>query len=131
MARNRERGAIVDILDGAKLEEAAWKVALANGANPEHRKFLSAEGTSNYLLNTQRGLAVVGTEGVGSWETPDGVNVHFSYFASHTTFVIPVKTVLAARSGKTADLADVIREFGDRLEVNFGIWRQEYVGRVK
>lgn len=130
MANGRQRGAIVDILDGKKLEEAAWKVALELGANPEHRKFMSATGTPNYLLNTSRGMAVVGIEGVGSWETPAGVNVHLSYFASNTTFVVSAKDIKAAMTGKTADLADVIREFGDRLEVNFGIWRQEYVGRV-
>lgn len=131
MSRERQRGVIVDLLDGKKLEAVAWKVALAAGANPEHRKFLSATGTPNYLLNTKGGLAVVGTEGVGYYETPEGIKAHFSYFASHTPFVIPTKDILAARTGKTADLADVIRTFGDRLEANFSHWLNGYIGRAK
>jgi len=144
MEHNRERGVILRRLD----TEALGRQALA------HLKVMAptvdwtaASFQYGYAVaQTDNGLYVVCTEGVGwevthskplildviaSWKDADGL-AHHSMSPSAAVYLSPYEvTELMNASTEDIDLADLVREFGDRLEVNFSIWHDRLTAKAK
>jgi hypothetical protein len=137
---NRERGILLNVLDLSALAPAALEYAQRE--YPESG-FTSVEpGFGPYgVADTDHGLFVVCNEGVG-WEVTgdkplavecygetkvDGKVTSFSMLPACVVYLTPAQ-VRGAVTEETIDLADLVRRFGDRLEVNFSIWHHKISG---
>ena len=113
---NRTKGVMVHLLD---LDKA--NAYFANEI-PEYN------GKVDYMavVVTEKGLATLCTEGVG-WNADEKGNVpiNISWGMSQGYRDIPVEDLPALVSDEMIDLADFIRVFGDRLESNFSIWKNQ------
>jgi hypothetical protein len=141
MNSNRQRGLVLlHLLDLNKELDEAFKRYM------ELRPDQTDEGWTGFNASQDRlavGQArdgkwyVVGTEGVG-WEVSESQNLtvdvfltqgpdgtKFSMFPNATAHMT-LAEVLASRTEEVIDLADLVRVFGDRLEVNFGIWVHKF-----
>lgn len=109
----RTRGYIVELLDHDKLSAAC--AALGIGAP-------SFFGNA-VAQNPDGVIAVISTEGVSKiTDVPDGhVCVDTQSFEWQ---YLPIEVVNECRTGETVDLADHIRTFGSRLDVNHLVWRE-------
>jgi hypothetical protein len=61
----------------------------------------------------------------GRWKDHEEGTTHFSMTPS-TELEFSPNDVRNMASGNEIDLADLVREFGDRLETNFGIWYRKF-----
>lgn len=107
----RQRGITVEVLDYTKLAAAC---ALHNLAEPSY-------GGNAILRRPSDGAAVVlSYEGVGATKIAPGVMYLDTQWSEWQC--LPVAVVEACRTGEEQDLADFIRTFGDRLNVNHYRW---------
>lgn len=76
------------------------------------------------VVNGDKGLAVVCTEGVGWWADEHGkFPVNYSLDFGGGYLDITLDELLPLISTTTIDLADFVRVFGDRLEMNLALWQ--------
>lgn len=76
------------------------------------------------VVNGDKGLAVVCTEGVGYFADENGkFPVNYSLDFGGGYLDITLEELLPLISTTTVDLADFVRVFGDRLETNLAIWQ--------
>ena len=83
------------------------------------------------VVNGEKGLATVVTEGVGWFADANGgipINYWSGNYGSGGYIDITEEELKSLISDETVNLADHIRAFGDRLETNFYIWRQYALG---
>ena len=83
------------------------------------------------VVNGERGLATVVTEGVGWYADANGgipINYWSGNYGSGGYIDITEDELKSLIADETINLADHIRAFGDRLETNFYIWRQYALG---
>jgi hypothetical protein len=117
---NRPRGAVGILLDNEIL------LAGIRAAYPEDipEDAIDRVDGPQLLLKTGQGWAVIGTEGVGYYESEGTIAIYYavSPLGMFTTYDTPIAAVLAARTAETIDLADHIRVFGSRLDSNHGLW---------
>ena len=122
----RPTGAIAQVLDHEALALAArpYFAAQYDGRNPQH--LTSAH--RQMLIAVDRGLpAVVNHEGVGATQDEDGnVSVWLCSGMDLLPVSIPLDVIGATITGELIDLADGIRTFGARLDVNHAEWCRRY-----
>lgn len=107
----RRRGVTVEVLDQDKLMAACRDNGLAVPAY-----------TGNALLRSARGGAVVlSYEGTATTEERPGLAA-VDTFNSMAWEYLPVEVVETCTTGETVDLAEHIRTFGSRLDVNHYAW---------
>lgn len=76
------------------------------------------------VVNGDKGLAVVCTEGVGWWADEHGkFPVNYSLDFGGGYLDITLDELLPLISTTKIDLADHVRVFGDRLEMNLALWQ--------
>lgn len=120
----RENDIIVHVIDTVKAT-AFIKERLNAPEDSEIRADLMA------VVNGDRGLATVLTEGVGWFADANGgipINYYSGGYGSGGYIDITEDELKSLISDETVNLADHIRAFGDRLETNFYIWRQYALG---
>jgi hypothetical protein len=86
------------------------------------------------VINGERGLATVLTEGVGWFADKNGgipINYWSGNYGSGGYIDITEDELRSLISDETVNLADHIRSFGDRLETNFAVWRRYALGYVQ
>lgn len=135
--RNRTRGTIVRQLDRSAVSELA--LAKLREQYPDAEWTAATQDMTYAIGETTEGqLALICSEGVGwivSDETPgqldfmtgwidNGERRHSMTPTTRLSFTGDELRQLAA-TGQAIDLADLVREFGDRLEVNFSIWHRQ------
>jgi hypothetical protein len=108
---SRERGTTVELLDYKKLAAVC----------EEHGLTKPSYGTNGLLRRVDGAVVVLSSEGVGPLEVREGMAGIDTEWASDWGY-LPVEAVEACRTGETADLADHIRTFGSRLDVNHWQW---------
>lgn len=82
------------------------------------------------IVNGDRGLATVVTEGVG-WFADKNGGIPINYWSGdwNSGYIdITEDELRTLISSEVVNLAEHIRTFGDRLETNFYIWRQYALG---
>lgn len=140
MTENRTRGTMLRRIDPVKAGELAC---------PKVNAWLKERGSDEVIdaatpdepyavSDTPNGLYLIDTEGVG-WQVTDekplralGFNTRWTDKSgqSHQSFTggtlegvaLTPEEVRSILSDEEVDLADHVRVFGDRLEVNFSIW---------
>ena len=83
------------------------------------------------IVNGEKGLATVVTEGVGWYADANGgipINYWSGNYGSGGYIDITEDELKSLISSEVVNLAEHIRTFGDRLETNFYIWRQYALG---
>ncbi|MGA7204500.1 MAG: hypothetical protein WBX27_07735 [Specibacter sp.] len=128
MQRNtRPAGAIgtkldAEILLAAAREEFAAQYPEADAAQLTHGPL------PQMLIAVDRGIGcVVNGEGVGGVADEDGrVEVHFSYGFTWLPVRLTLEKIGTAAGDERVDLADGIRTFGSRLDVNHSLWFNRY-----
>ena len=83
------------------------------------------------IVNGEKGLATVVTEGVGWYADANGgipINYWNGNYGSGGYIDITEDELKSLISSEVVNLAEHIRTFGDRLETNFYIWRQYALG---
>lgn len=134
--RDQKTTVMVDVLDTAKVRHIAQAIIAAQyggdagGVMPDHCVIAPIPGTDDgWGCNLQ---AVICTEGVG-WEQDDRNRVFVPCWQGVAGVDIGVDRLLnECRTGEMINLADHIRTFGDRLEMNFDIWHHRLtVGDTK
>lgn len=81
------------------------------------------EGETMVVVNTPEGLATICSEGVGWWKNDEGKYLVGAWVGhSNPTFYLSEHELLSCLSSEEIDLAEFIRSFGSRLEVNFDLW---------
>ncbi len=113
----RTFGTIVHVLD----VEKATEFIKNRFENPEAN--ITAERMA--VVNGEKGLATVITEGVGWFADKDG-GIPINYFGKNGNngyIDITAEELKTLISDETIDLADHVRVFGDRLETNLYIWQ--------
>ena len=119
---SRKRGAYVALLDGDKvrafLESAGWDYPGQLGL------ILSSDGER---------AAIIGTEGVGMTTNNDGSPVRYYGLAGFmwTETDMHVGDICHAFTGKRMDVADFVRTFGSRLDVNAAQWTRFALGDAR
>ena len=127
MKNTRPAGAIAIKLDPEiLLESAREEFADQNPeANPTH---LTHGPLPQMLLAVDRGTgSVVNGEGVGAIANEsDYIEVYFGYGMEWVPVMLPLSKVGNAATEQRIDLADGIRTFGSRLDVNHFRWFNRY-----
>ncbi|PPG28591.1 hypothetical protein C5E10_13440 [Pseudoclavibacter sp. RFBG4] len=103
--------------EAARLEDEVFDPAtLTHGPGPQ------------MLIAVDRGVAaVINGEGVGEVEQDvDRIDVWFTRYGMWETVPLSLADINAAATEETIDLADGIRRFGDRLDMNFFRWFSRY-----
>ena len=109
---SRERGVEVEVLDYEKLAAACHEYGLA-----------APSYSGNAILRRRDGAAVViSYEGVANTELREGMVCVTTMFTEWQ--YLPLEVAEACRTGERVDLADHIRTFGSRLDVNHWHWYQ-------
>lgn len=129
MQRNtRPAGAVGIKLDAEILLAAAREEFAAQ--YPEHPDAaqLTHGPLPQMLIAVDRGTGcVVNAEGVGGIADEDGrVEVHFSYGFTWLPVLLTLEKIGTAAGDERIDLADGIRTFGSRLDVNHSLWFNRY-----
>ena len=93
------------------------------------RRGISASSTEQVeaepmlVVNTADGLATICREGVGWWKNDNDMYlVGFYQGYSNPSLHITENELLSCLSDTDIDMAEFISSFGDRLEVNYGLW---------
>lgn len=123
-AAHRMHGAFGVILDNDKIASYLDTITYDNGDPANLRP-----ERSGYLLcvsDLDGSFAVIGTEGVGSAVPSDAesATVYAVSAWSYAPVSIPREIIFDAMTDETVDVADFVRVFGSRLDVNASIWRQ-------
>lgn len=121
---SRETDIVVHVIDTVKAT-AFIKERLNAPQDSEIKADLMA------VINGDRGLATVLTEGVGWFADKNGgipINYYSGGYGSGGYIDITEDELKSLISDETVNLSDHIRSFGDRLETNFYIWRQYALG---
>ena len=108
---------MVNKIDTDKLTQLMyWKnVEVGSDARPE--------GEAMVVVNTPKGLATICNEGVGWFKNEDDKYLVTGYLGySDVVYRITEDELLSCVSSEQVDLAEFIRSFGSRLEVNFDLW---------
>ena len=119
MSREREYGTVVHLLD----QDLALALIRKKLDNPN----ADVKPEQMVIVNGEKGLATVITEGVGWFADANGgipINFWSGGYGSGGYVDVTVEELRTVISTETIDLADHIRAFGDRLETNFYIWQQ-------
>jgi hypothetical protein len=114
---SRTFGTIVHVLD----VEKATKFIKDRFEDPEAN--ITAERMA--IVNGEKGLATVITEGVGWFADKDG-GIPINYWGKNGNngyIDVTAEELKTLISDETIDLADHVRVFGDRLETNLYIWQ--------
>ena len=122
---DRQRGKVGLVLDNDILFDAMLKQL----ASPQDRAWASLAFDLNVLYTTEEGLAVVTSEGVGHIESKGTIKIEAALGGFLVSVMVPVEDVRRAATTTAADLADVVRSFGTRLENNFWIWYAQITDR--
>lgn len=97
--------------------------------NPEADPALLTHGPQpQMLIAVDRGTGcVVNGEGVGAVaDENDQIEVYFSYGFTWTPVQLSLEKIGAAAGEERIDLAEGIRTFGSRLDVNHRVWFNRY-----
>lgn len=119
MSRERELGTIVHTLDPI--------ATLALIRKKLDKPDADVTPDAMVVVNGEKGLATVITEGVGWFADANGgipINFWSGNYGSGGYVDVTEEELRGVISANTIDLADHIRTFGDRLETNFYIWQQ-------
>jgi hypothetical protein len=114
---SRTFGTIVHVLD----VEKATEFIKNRFEDPEAN--ITAERMA--IVNGDRGLATVITEGVGWFADKEG-GIPINYYGKNGNngyIDVTAEELQTLISDETIDLADHVRVFGDRLETNLYIWQ--------
>lgn len=82
------------------------------------------EAEAMAVVNGEKGLATLCSEGVGWFEDKNG-NVPINFWQGNDSgyYDIPAEDLPALISDKVVDLANFVRNYNDRLENNFYAWK--------
>ena len=119
MSREREYGTVVHLLD----QDLALALIRKKLDNPN----ADVKPEQMVVVNGEKGLATVITEGVGWFADANGgipINFYSGNYGSGGYVDVTVEELRTVISNETIDLADHIRVFGDRLETNLYVWQQ-------
>lgn len=81
------------------------------------------------IVNTERGVATVCSEGVGWWSNDDGLYLTIGHegWSEHVVY-LNAEEIADAISDEFIYLDEFINTFGDRLETNFDLWYHQVMG---
>ena len=114
---DRTRGTIVHVIDVEKATEFI--------KNRFEAPDLDITAERMVIVNGEKGLATVITEGVGWYADANG-GIPINYWGKNGRngyIDITADELRTLISDETIDLADHVRVFGDRLETNLDIWQ--------
>jgi hypothetical protein len=114
---SRTFGTIVHVID----VEKATEFIKNRFENPEAN--ITAERMA--IVNGEKGLATVLTEGVGWYaDAQGGIPINYYGKNGNNGYIdVTADELRTLISDETIDLADHVRVFGDRLETNLYIWQ--------
>jgi hypothetical protein len=114
---SRTFGTVVHVLD----VEKATAFIKNRFENPEAN--ITAERMA--IVNGEKGLATVLTEGVGWYaDAQGGIPINYWGKNGNNGYIdVTAEELQTLISDETIDLADHVRVFGDRLETNLYIWQ--------
>lgn len=121
---SRETDIVVHLIDRDKARDLIIKKRGFEADAPIHAEYM-------VVVNGEKGLATVITEGVGWYADKDGgipINYWTGQYGGGGYVDITEDELRTIISDETVNLAEHIRTFGDRLETNFYIWRQYALG---
>lgn len=138
MSKDRERGTMLRTLNEEALAEKALAHMRVIAPEVEWVEATPLMGWAG--KDTDDGLFVICTEGVGykvgpgepltvgidvKWRNKSG-EVQGSMGGGYEVYLheYEVKQLMDVDAGEDIDLADLVREFGDRLESNFWLWHR-------
>lgn len=128
MQRNTRPAGAIGIKLDAEILLAAAREEFAN-QHPEADAAQLAHGPlPQMLIAVDRGTGcVVNGEGVGAIADENNrIEVHFSYGFTWLPVPLTLDQIGAAAGDERIDLADGIRTFGSRLDVNHHLWFSRY-----
>jgi hypothetical protein len=124
--KGRELGVVGLKLDFVKATEKAREILTAIYGPRDYTGY-----TVDPMLvigNSKGEIALVVTEGVGYVKDSDQLYIDIPLNLGMTfgfvTVPMGLNTIKDLTTDEQVDLADWVRVFGDRLEVNFGIWKR-------
>jgi hypothetical protein len=120
---NRPTGATVQLLDLEKLT-AIWAARQPDREEGQELGFLA----SGLITNSKGEIHTINTEGVQDYNNSDGKGDGVAVYTFWGWLNFSEEELKASLTGETIDLADFVRTFGSRLEVNFGLaydWTQK------
>ena len=114
---DRTRGTIVHVIDVEKATEFI--------KNRFEAPDLDITAERMVIVNGEKGLATVITEGVGWYaDAQGGIPINYWGKNGNNGYIdITADELRTLISDETIDLADHVRVFGDRLETNLDIWQ--------
>lgn len=114
---DRTRGTIVHVIDVEKATEFI--------KNRFEAPDLDITAERMAIVNGEKGLATVITEGVGWYaDAQGGIPINYWGKNGNNGYIdITADELRTLISDETIDLADHVRVFGDRLETNLEIWQ--------
>ena len=111
---------MVNKIDTDKLTELMYWKNVESGSDSR------PEGEAMVIVNTPKGLATICNEGVGWFKDENNKYVVTGYMGySDVVYRITEDELLSLLSSEQVDLAEFIRSFGSRLEVNFDLWYEQ------
>lgn len=117
---NRQRGAIATVLDQSILAKHANGQAKSLG--DDGSLLFQAGPGPQMLLDTEDGPAVINSEGVGHTLKDGTITTYLHYGMSLMPITLPLAAIESAKTSEKIDIADGIRTFGSRLDVNHHLW---------
>lgn len=135
--QERPRGVMLTMLNVEPVAALAMERALADDEIEKKPTSCSPYAPYGIAEGVDGKLYAVNTEGVGrevSDEKPLVLPLYlhgegwFAMAPNYEVTLTPEQVRELADGGDEVDLADHVREFGDRLEVNFGIWHRTLTG---
>ena len=115
---SRETDIVVHLIDRDKARDLIIQKRGFEADAPIHAEYM-------VVVNGEKGLATVITEGVGWYADKDG-GIPINYWGKYGSggyIDVTTDELRTLISDETIDLADHVRVFGDRLETNLYLWQ--------
>lgn len=113
---------LVSKIDTDKLSKLLYWKAVEAGSDSY------PEGELMAVVNTEKGIATVCSEGVGWWKGEKGYLVGGWIGYSNPTYYITEDELISVISHDVMEFSDFVRSFGGRLETNYDLWYAEAHG---
>lgn len=126
---SRMRGAVGNVLNNRLLVKYVREYLDKTFGAEGHSAHLHPMGKQVAYITKQGTIGVTNSEGVTTLSKDGIVEVYFTHLMSWTPFPVPLEVLGRAVTGELADIADVVKTFGDRLDGNAHaasmLWRRK------